>query len=75
VGADAASPAGPSPATDTRLPTQWQDDHAALADRELAEVDHVYVYVRADGMHLKAWRARGRSQGTGRTEGRLPRVR
>ena len=44
------SPAGLSPATVTRLTTQWQADHAAFMDRDLAEVDYVYVW--ADGTHL-----------------------
>ncbi|MFI1794332.1 IS256 family transposase [Streptomyces olivaceoviridis] len=44
------SSAGLSAATVTRLTTQWQADHAAFMDRDLAEVDHVYVW--ADGIHL-----------------------
>ncbi|MET8808679.1 IS256 family transposase [Streptomyces sp. NPDC004546] len=44
------SSAGLSPATVTRLTQQWQADHAAFMDRDLSEVD--YVYVRADGIHL-----------------------
>ncbi|MFE2219740.1 IS256 family transposase [Streptomyces canus] len=44
------SSAGLSPATITRLTTQWQADHAAFMDRDLAEVDYVYVW--ADGIHL-----------------------
>ncbi|KES02981.1 transposase [Streptomyces toyocaensis] len=44
------SSAGLSPATVTRLTTQWQADHAAFMDRDLAEVDYVYVW--ADGIHL-----------------------
>ncbi|WP_246113739.1 IS256 family transposase [Streptomyces montanus] len=44
------SSAGLSAATVTRLTTQWQADHAALMDRDLAEVDYVYVW--ADGIHL-----------------------
>ncbi|MGW7045114.1 IS256 family transposase [Streptomyces avermitilis] len=39
-----------SPATVTRLTQQWQADHAAFMDRDLAEVDYVYVW--ADGIHL-----------------------
>jgi transposase-like protein len=42
--------AGLSPATVTRLTQQWQADHAAFMDRDLAEVDFVYVW--ADGIHL-----------------------
>ncbi|GAA2426185.1 hypothetical protein GCM10010433_27690 [Streptomyces pulveraceus] len=69
VGADAASSTRPPLATATRLPTQWETDHAAvLACLELTEGDHVYVYVRADSMHFKARHARGRFQGTGRTQ-------
>lgn len=44
------SSAGLSAATVTRLTTQWQADHAAFVDRDLAEVDYVYVW--ADGIHL-----------------------
>ncbi|MEU0212464.1 IS256 family transposase [Streptomyces canus] len=44
------SSAGLSPATVTRLTQQWQADHAAFMDRDLAEVDCVYVWV--DGIHL-----------------------
>ncbi|MEV5358702.1 IS256 family transposase [Streptomyces sp. NPDC052693] len=44
------SSAGLSPATVTRLTRQWQDDHTAFMDRDLAEVDYVYVW--ADGIHL-----------------------
>ncbi|MGW1621143.1 IS256 family transposase [Streptomyces sp. NPDC002172] len=39
-----------SPATVIRLTQQWQADHAAFMDRDLAEVDYVYVW--ADGIHL-----------------------
>lgn len=35
----------------TRLTKQWQDDHAAFQQRDLADSD--YVYVRADGVHPK----------------------
>ncbi|MFF6853124.1 IS256 family transposase [Streptomyces antimycoticus] len=45
------SPAGLSPATVTRLTQQWQTDHATFMDRDLADVDYVYVW--ADGIHLK----------------------
>lgn len=44
------SSAGLSPATVTRLTQQWQADHAAFMDRNLSEVDYVYVW--ADGIHL-----------------------
>ncbi|MER7835334.1 IS256 family transposase [Streptomyces sp. NPDC096040] len=44
------SAAGLSAATVTRLTAQWQADHAAFMDRDLAEVDYVYVW--ADGIHL-----------------------
>lgn len=44
------SSAGLSPATVTRLTTRWQADHAAFMDRDLAQVDYVYVW--ADGIHL-----------------------
>ncbi|MFI0716465.1 IS256 family transposase [Streptomyces inhibens] len=44
------SAAGLSPATITRLTTQWQADHSAFMERDLSEVD--YVYMLADGIHL-----------------------
>ncbi|MEV5086071.1 IS256 family transposase [Streptomyces sp. NPDC056159] len=44
------SAAGLSPATVTRLTQQWQADHAAFMNRDLTEVDYVYVW--ADGIHL-----------------------
>ncbi|GAA3786660.1 IS256 family transposase [Sphaerisporangium flaviroseum] len=44
------SSAGLSPATVTRLTQQWQADHAAFMDRDLSDVDYVYVW--ADGIHL-----------------------
>ncbi|MET7320534.1 IS256 family transposase [Streptomyces sp. NPDC005549] len=44
------SSAGLSAATVTRLTTQGQSDHAAFMDRDLSEVDYVYVW--ADGIHL-----------------------
>ncbi|MEY9484237.1 putative transposase [Streptomyces calvus] len=44
------SSAGLSLATVTRLTQQWQVDHAAFMDRDLAVVDYVYVW--ADGIHL-----------------------
>lgn len=45
------SSAGLSPATVTRLTTQWQADHAAFQDRDLSGTDYVYVWV--DGIHLR----------------------
>ncbi len=45
------SAAGLSPATITRLTTQWQDEATAFNQRSLAETDYVYVWV--DGIHLK----------------------
>ncbi|MGH3630363.1 MAG: IS256 family transposase, partial [Sciscionella sp.] len=45
------STAGLSAATVTRLTTQWQDDHAAFQQRDLSKVDYVYVW--ADGVHLR----------------------
>lgn len=44
------SSASLSPATVTRLTQQWQADHAAVVDRDFAEVDYVYGW--ADGIHL-----------------------
>ncbi|MFF4214552.1 IS256 family transposase [Streptomyces sp. NPDC001796] len=44
------SSAGLSPATVTRLTQQWQADHTAFMDRNLSEMDYVYVW--ADGIHL-----------------------
>ncbi|MDH6228887.1 putative transposase [Streptomyces sp. MJP52] len=41
---------GESASSLTRLTTQWQADHAAFMDRDLMEVDYVYVW--ADGIHL-----------------------
>lgn len=79
------SSAGLSPATVTRLTTQWQTDHAAFMDRDLSDVDYVYVW--ADGIHLNVRleeakacvlgpdrSVRRRLQGAGRAQGRLPRV-
>jgi len=43
--------AGLSPATITRLTTQWQDEARAFNARSLAGTDYVYVWV--DGIHLK----------------------
>jgi putative transposase len=45
------SGAGLSPATITRLTTQWQDDAAAFNARFLTDTDYVYCWV--DGIHLK----------------------
>ncbi|MFE7394809.1 IS256 family transposase [Streptomyces sp. NPDC057582] len=45
------SSAGLSPATVTRLTAQWQADHQAFCDRDLSVTDYVYVW--ADGIHLK----------------------
>jgi len=42
--------AGLSAATITRLTTQWQDEARLFADRSLAEVDYVYLWV--DGIHV-----------------------
>ncbi|ADG76940.1 Mutator family transposase OS=Tsukamurella paurometabola (strain ATCC 8368 / DSM / CCUG 35730/ CIP 100753 / JCM 10117 / KCTC 9821 / NBRC 16120 / NCIMB 702349 / NCTC 13040) OX=521096 GN=Tpau_0294 PE=3 SV=1 [Tsukamurella paurometabola] len=43
--------AGLSPATITRLTRDWQAEAAAFGTRSLAETDYVYVW--ADGIHLK----------------------
>ncbi len=43
--------AGLSAATITRLTTQWQDEARLFADRSLAEVEYVYLWV--DGIHVK----------------------
>ncbi|MFC9672688.1 IS256 family transposase [Streptomyces sp. NPDC056949] len=45
------SSAGLSPATVTRLTTQWQADHQAFGERDLSATDYVYVW--ADGLHLR----------------------
>jgi putative transposase len=45
------SSAGLSPATVTRLTTQWQADHKAFCERDLSATDYVYVW--ADGIHLR----------------------
>ena len=42
---------GLSAATVNRLTTQWQDEAAAFARRDLSGVDYVYMWV--DGIHLK----------------------
>ncbi|WSE09219.1 IS256 family transposase [Streptomyces sp. NBC_01445] len=41
----------PFPATVTRLTTQWQADHKAFGERDLSATDYVYVW--ADGIHLR----------------------
>ncbi len=45
------SGAGLSPASITRLTTQWQAEASAFNQRSLVETDYVYVWV--DGIHLK----------------------
>lgn len=45
------SSSGLSPATVTRLTVQWQADHRAFMDRDLSSTDYVYVW--ADGVHLR----------------------
>ncbi|GAP50784.1 transposase [Streptomyces azureus] len=45
------SSAGLSPATVARLTAQWQADHAAFMNRDLSATDYVYVW--ADGIHLR----------------------
>jgi len=45
------SSAGLSPATITRLTSQWQDEATAFNQRSLADTDYVYCWV--DGIHLK----------------------
>jgi len=45
------SAAGLSPATITRLTTQWQNEATAFNKRSLTDTDFVYVWV--DGIHLK----------------------
>lgn len=44
--------AGLSPSSITRLTTQWQDEATAFGQRDLSQVDYVYLWV--DGVHLKA---------------------
>lgn len=46
-----SSSAGLSPARVTRLTAQWQADHTAFQDRDLSATDYVYVW--ADGVHLR----------------------
>jgi putative transposase len=43
--------AGLSPATVTRLTAQWQADHEAFQNRDMSATDYVYVW--ADGVHLR----------------------
>jgi transposase-like protein len=45
------SAAGLSSATVSRLTSQWTDDHKAFQKRDLSATDFVYVW--ADGVHLK----------------------
>ncbi|MFZ2526143.1 MAG: IS256 family transposase [Rhodococcus sp. (in: high G+C Gram-positive bacteria)] len=45
------SGAGLSASSITRLTTQWQDETRAFAQRDLSQVDYVYLWV--DGIHLK----------------------
>jgi putative transposase len=45
------SAAGLSAATVTRLTAQWAEDHKAFQTRDLSRTDFVYVW--ADGVHLK----------------------
>lgn len=45
------SSAGLSPPTIMRLTAQWQADHNAFMDRDLSATDYVYVW--ADGVHLR----------------------
>jgi putative transposase len=45
------SAVGLSPAIVTRLTVQWQADHAAFLERDLSQLDYVYVW--ADGVHLR----------------------
>jgi putative transposase len=40
-----------APATVSRLTAQWKDDHDAFTRRDLSGCDYVYVW--ADGVHLK----------------------
>lgn len=45
------SNAGLSPATVSRLTSQWTDDRKAFQKRDLSKTDYVYAW--ADGVHLK----------------------
>jgi putative transposase len=51
------SSAGLSPATVTRLTTQWQADHKAFGERDLAGSDYVW----ADDIHLRIRLAEAKS--------------
>ncbi|MDX3672997.1 IS256 family transposase [Streptomyces europaeiscabiei] len=53
------SAAGLSPATVTRLTAQWQADHKAFGERDLSATDYVYVW--ADGIHLRIRLAQAKS--------------
>jgi transposase-like protein len=53
------SSAGLSPATVTRLTQQWQADHHAFGERDLTGSDYVYVW--ADGIHLRIRLSEARS--------------
>ncbi|WP_078917136.1 IS256 family transposase [Streptomyces sp. NRRL S-813] len=53
------SSAGLSRATVTRLTGQWQADHKAFGERDLSATDYVYVW--ADGIHLRIRLAEGKS--------------
>lgn len=53
------SSAGLSPATITRLTTQWQADHKAFGERDLSATDYDYVW--ADGIHLRIRLAQAKS--------------
>lgn len=53
------SAAGLSPATVTRLTQQWQADHQAFGKRDLSATDYVYVW--ADGIHLRIRLAQAKS--------------
>lgn len=46
-----SSAAGLSPATVTRLTAQWQAGQRAFGERDLSATDYVYVW--ADGIHLR----------------------
>jgi len=53
------SSAGLSPATVTRLTQQWQADYKAFGERDLTGSDYVYVW--ADGIHLRIRLAEAKS--------------
>ena len=44
------SDAGLSSSTITRMTENWQDEQRAFAERDLSEVDYVYLW--ADGIHV-----------------------